>query len=321
MRSAAVRSRLPILNRLTIRRDWPGIQGAGQVTVDRESSSPATNVRRHVAWRRAVGHVLVLAGLLFGLFIFLYLGPAQRAFGTDALAYWLVKVPGAYDIPHRAIGSFPYSPPIALIASTFSAVPLWTFLWLWTALMVASLIWIGWSFGWTLVALALPFVSFEIYMGNIHILLAVAVLLGFRHPWTWSFVLLTKFTCGVGLLWFVVRREWRSLAVALGATASLAIASALIAPSLWPEWVEYLFGAQAIDDGLSPNMVHVPLAMRMAAAALLVIWGARTVVDTWTVLVAVTLALPVLWTHGFAVLVGLVAELRRRSTAAEARVA
>ena len=61
----------------------------------------------------------------------------------------------------------------------------------------------------------------ELYLGNVHILIAVAILLGFKHPWTWAFVLLTKTTCGVGLLWFVVRREWRSLWIALGATAFL----------------------------------------------------------------------------------------------------
>ena len=44
----------------------------------------------------------------------------------------------------------------------------------------------------------------------------VAIVLGFRWPFTWAFVLLTKVTPGVGLLWFAVRREWRSLAIALG---------------------------------------------------------------------------------------------------------
>ena len=52
----------------------------------------------------------------------------------------------------------------------------------------------------------------ELAGGNIHLLLAAAIVLGFRWPWTWSLVLLTKITPGIGLLWFVVRREWRNLA-------------------------------------------------------------------------------------------------------------
>ena len=59
----------------------------------------------------------------------------------------------------------------------------------------------------------------ELAGGNIHLLLAAAMVLGFRWPATWALVLLTKITPGIGLLWFVVRREWRQLAIALGATA------------------------------------------------------------------------------------------------------
>jgi hypothetical protein len=58
---------------------------------------------------RAVGHGLVLAGLLVLGFVFLVLAPNVQSFGIDALAYWLVDVPDAYDIPHRVAGSFPYS--------------------------------------------------------------------------------------------------------------------------------------------------------------------------------------------------------------------
>ena len=71
----------------------------------------------------------------------------------------------------------------------------------------------------------------ELAGGNIHLLLAAAIVLGFRWPWTWAIVLLTKITPGIGLLWFVVRREWRDLAIALGATAAIVAVSFLV----WPE--------------------------------------------------------------------------------------
>ena len=44
----------------------------------------------------------------------------------------------------------------------------------------------------------------ELSGGNIR-LLGVAAVIGFRRP-PWSFVILTKVTPGIGLLWFVVRR-------------------------------------------------------------------------------------------------------------------
>ena len=265
--------------------------------------------------------MLVIAGLAFAVYLFGWFAPRIQSFGLDAYAYWLVDVPGTYDIPHRADGSFPYSPPAALIASSFSIVPLTTFVWLWTALLVATVIWIGGSGGWIVVAFAMPMVALELYHGNIHILLAAAVLLGFRHPWTWSFVLLTKFTAGVGLLWFAVRGEWRSLGIALGATGVACAVSFVIAPYLWPQWVEYLMQATTLElDPRWTNLIGVPLWVRLLAAAVLVIWGAATD-RRWTLLVATTLALPVLWFHGLAVLVGLVEEWRRADPLARASLA
>jgi hypothetical protein len=85
--------------------------------------------------------------------------------------------------------------------------------------------WLGWRR--TLLVLAFPPVALELYHGNIHLLLAAAIGLGLRYPWTWAFVLLTKVTPGVGLIWFAVRREWRQLGIALGVTADRGLSVAL----------------------------------------------------------------------------------------------
>ena len=76
------------------------------------------------------------------------------------------------------------------------------------------MIWLGWRSA--LLVLAFPPVALELYHGNIHLLMAAAIVLGFRYPIGWSFLLLTKVTPGVGLVWFAVRREWRPLIIALG---------------------------------------------------------------------------------------------------------
>ncbi len=267
-----------------------------------------TSVFRYARrYARPVGLGLVLAGLMTTAYIFLVMAPAVQTFGFDAWAYWNVSMPTPYDKPVGAIGSFNYSPPIAWLFSWFSTVDWWVFLWLWTALLVGTVIWMGWTPLGIAIAFALPFVATEIYHGNIHILLAAAVVLGFRHPWTWTFVLLTKPTVAVGLLWFVVRREWRELAVAVVPAVAIVLVTLLLAPNLWADWLAYIRTDFDLDVGLTA--IRVPLWIRLAIGAVVVVWGALTD-RRWTVIVGSALALPVLWIAGLAMLLGLLPEWR-----------
>ncbi len=68
----------------------------------------------------------------------------------------------------------------------------------------------------------LPFVYRDLLVGNIHLMLGAAIVLGFRYPAAWAFPILTKVTPGVGILWFAVRREWRPLFMAVAVTAAVA---------------------------------------------------------------------------------------------------
>jgi hypothetical protein len=155
-------------------------------------------------------------------------------------------------------------------------------------------------------------VALELYHGNVHLPMAVAVAVGFRHPSAWAFVTLTKITPGIGLLWFAVRREWHALAVALGVTGAAALAAHLATPAYWPDFV-----AATISnlDQPQPFSVPPPLPIRLPLAALLVIWGARTD-RPWTVPVAAAMALPIIWPHGLTVALGAVPLLRRGDQAA-----
>ena len=229
----------------------------------------------------------------------------------DAWAYWSVNQPDVYVVPLSGFGAFAYSPPAALVADTFDAVPWNTFIWFWTALLVGTAIFLGGGGLAILAVFAFPPVALDLLYGNIHLLLAVAVALGFRYPWTWTFVLLTKFTMGVGLLWFVVRREWRELAIAVVPAAVICAVSYVFVPQLWADWVDFLLNSpQVVDEAGS---IPIPLWLRMAVAVVVVVWGARTD-RRWTVVVAATLALPVLWIAGLATLVGVVPELRGRNS-------
>jgi glycosyl transferase family 87 len=222
---------------------------------------------------------------------------------VDAYAYWATRGGDVYASAEAGrIGAYVYSPAFAQVLVPFVQVPWPLFCAGWTALLCVVY--------WRLVGrLALPLlffipIPFEIVSGNVHLLIAAAIVLGFRYPAAWALPLLTKVTPGIGLLWFAVRREWRSLALALGATAAVAALSLVIAPDAWREWLALLLrdaGARLETPGW---YAPIPLLVRLPLAAVIVTWGALTD-RRWTVPVAVTLSLPILWLNSLAILAAL----------------
>jgi hypothetical protein len=262
----------------------------------------------HDGRAKALRDGAILAGWLFLAYLFLVVAPTTGTFGYDAFAYWSVDVTTAYDVPLGALGSFTYAPPIVLVADPFGVLSWPTFLFLWTMLLIGTIVWLGGGPLWIAAALAFPPVALELYHGNIHILLAAAIVLGFRHPWTWAFILLTKPTMGVGLLWFAARGEWRSLTVALATTATLCFLSWLVSPSLWDGYVGFLQQSLGADFG---DAVLIPLAVwiRVLLAAAVVILGARTD-RQWTVALSAWFAMPVVWVASAAVLIAIIPSLK-----------
>jgi hypothetical protein len=129
----------------------------------------------------------------------------------------------------------------------------------------------------------------EVRLANIKILIGAAVVLGLRWPATWAFVLLTKVTPGVGLVWFAVRREWRSLGISLAVTGIVAAVSFAISPAAWIDWFRMLAATREL--GAEWVVLPIPLVLQVIAAAGLVGWGAREN-HRWTLPVAAFVALP-----------------------------
>jgi hypothetical protein len=212
-------------------------------------------------------------------------------FGYDVYAYWSVDLEHLYaqSLPALGgLGAFHYSPPIAQVFALVGGLPWYAFLFGYEALLVGTLIWLGWR--WTPLLFAFPPLVLELYAGNINLLLAAAIALGLRYPAAWAFVFLTKVTPGVGVLWFAARREWRSLAIALGATAMIVAVSFATAPSLWSEW----FTALTTLRGQAAGEIPVPLIIRLPIAAAVVWWGGVTD-RRWAVPAGAVIATPVLW--------------------------
>src|ERR1700690_1086519 len=183
--------------------------------------------------------------------------------GQDARCYW---VPG-YDAPYAlsewtAPIAYVYSPAFLQLLAPLKLLDWEPFLGLWTILLLLAVRFLS---GPRLYALAIAVAVPELIGGNIHLLIAVAIVIGFRYPAAWSLVLLTKVTPGIGLLWFAVRREWHALAIALGATVAIVAVSLAVDPRAWLEWIGGNGGGGGQDHrnrGRDPPPALVPPADR-----------------------------------------------------------
>ena len=205
---------------------------------------------------RPVAHGIVLAGLLVFGYLFVVVGPKVGTFGFDAFAYWAVDIADPYVVPVGGLGAFTYTPVAARLFNPAGALEWYSFLWLWSAVLLATAVWLGGRrFLWVL---AFPPVALELFHGNIHLLLAAMIVLGFRYPAFWVFGIFTKVTPGVGLVWFLVRREWRNLGIVLGLTAAIMAVSLLVDGQLWPEWIRYAISA---ESGAQVQQAQVPIPL------------------------------------------------------------
>jgi hypothetical protein len=239
--------------------------------------------------------------------------PWGRLWGTaqDARCYWqaILADPYLHSDWNDPI-AYVYSPAFLQLVSPLTALPWQAFVAAWTAILLAT---VRFLTGPRLLAAGLlfPFTAMEVAGGNVSLLLAAAIVLGFRWPATWALVLLTKITPGIGLLWFAVRGEWRALGIAIGASAAVVAVSFVILPAAWSDWVDVV--VRNAGKGGTWASLPVPLWVRLPIALAIVVWGARTD-RRWTVPVASMIALPALWYGGFSMLLAVIA-LRRPDAA------
>jgi hypothetical protein len=285
------------------------VTGTGTSPVRRQGVQAVGERRAELAARLGLYRKPTLLGLsILGLLIFGWLmlivpgTPNFRSLvGFDSYAYWSVSPFHPYEAPLGTAGSFTYSPAFALVFSPAHLLPFGVFFVLWDGFLIVNLVWLAGRK--TLVWLVFLPVPLELYHANVDLLLASVCVLGFEYPALWSIGLLTKVTPGVCLLWFVARREWRSLALALGMTAAISAVSFVVAPSAWFDWARFLATSQANGPQVNDwyQFLFPPLSLRLAAASALVVWGARTD-RRWVVPLAAMIAMPVLWVISPAVL-------------------
>jgi hypothetical protein len=230
---------------------------------------------------------------------------------VDAYAYWSTRDGILYEGSSVGIlGSYLYSPAFAHLLIPLTLLSWALFNAIWTAINCALLWYLAGR--WSLLALLFLPIPLEIVSGNVHLIYAYVAVAGLRWPALWAIPLITKVTPGIGLLWFLVRREWRNLAIAMAATAAIVLISVILDQAAWREWIALLLNSDQAPTQTPGWYVPVPLLPRLVIAAILVVWGARTN-RPWVLPVAMTCALPLIWLNGLAVLAGLLPAWRQRA--------
>jgi Glycosyltransferase family 87 len=245
--------------------------------------------------RRAI---LVLAVLLA---IAAYARFMADIYRGDAYGYWydMRQSPLYYTAPDTAPHGYLYSPAFIQAMWPLLSLPWEIFYGIWLGLLTITVLWLArpWL---SLPIFALTFVTFGVALlaiprhslssGNIYLFMGLAVVAGFRWPWTYAFLFLTKVTPGVGVLWFLVRREWKSLAIVVVATVAVVAVSFVINPGWWFDWITVLRNNAGYPE---PDFAYhiLPLAPRLAIAVVMVVVAAHFNAR-WVLPIATVLAMP-----------------------------
>jgi hypothetical protein len=230
--------------------------------------------------------------------------------GLDSHAYWAAWQHHLYSAIPEQRDAFLYSPAFAQAIWPLTVLPWPLFCALWVAVVASIYLWLLAPLEWRWRIPLLLLCSLDIVTGNVWSLFALVLVFGMRFPWAWGFPVLTKVTPAVGPLWFLARREWRALAISLGATIGIALVSFLAAPHLWREWETLLLhpagvgGAGGAAATLRPVVYParaVSLTIGLPVAAGLTVYAARTT-RPWLLPVAAVFAMPVLTSNALVIL-------------------
>lgn len=235
----------------------------------------------------------------------------------DAHDYWAAELPASYEIGWNVRGGFVYSPAFWHATEPLRAFPWPVFYGAWTLLLLGALAWLLTPLGALTALLLFPPAMSDVASGNIHSLLAVAVVLMVRWPAVWALFPLTKVVPGLLIVWYAARREWRKAGLALGVTVGIVAVSAAMEPDLWVSWASML--ADAPNAPQLTQVFYLPLPVRIVLAlTITAIAGWRS--WPWLLPIALLLSLPSVWFAGLAVLLAIPRLLRRDATQADREV-
>lgn len=243
---------------------------------------------------------------------------------NDEHAYWLAASRLAAGVPlydPSAASNTPfaywYPPPLAQVLAPFTGlVSADAFSVAWTILLLACLWWLGGRD--PLVALALiaflP-VAVELRVRNVHLLIAVLVVLALRRSWAfWIPAAAIKITPVLGCVYLAAAGRWRdALKVAAAGAAVLGISVAL-GPGLWRDFVDVVGWRAGTDGG---SWLPIPFPVRFGVGAALAVLAGRVALGAGArgerqrygetiLVVALTIANPTFWATALSLLIAIV---------------
>ena len=247
--------------------------------------------------RRALRDALILIGLFSAAVYFVVQDIHPWTFiGIDARAYWRVDL--AHPYANSGVGDYStylYSPAFAQFLSPLYVLPFEAFFVLWTIASIAVLYWLVRPWPWALLILFLPW-TYELFVGQVHLFIAAAIVLGFRYPALWAFNILTKVTPGHRAA--VVPGSPRVAGARHRARHDAGDRGRVVRPRA--DRLVRLVRVPAGSTG-SGELLYA----RIAAAAVIVVAGALTD-RRWAVPIAVWLALPVVWIESWVILLAII---------------
>lgn len=263
--------------------------------------------------------MLVLAAVGASLLVIVAMN--RWAVPADEHAYWLaarrlIEGQPLYDPTVTVITPYAYlyPPPLAqMLVPIAYVVPSSWFSLGWIVAMGIALWWLaGRDVIRALALVAFLPVAVEFWFRNVHLFLAVLVVLGLRQ-WSGWFALgaAIKVSPGLGIPYLALRGQWRAAAIATVAGLAMLVVSVLLSPGAWTQYLDFLRG---LDPSGQSAFIPIPLVVRLVIAGVLTVIAGRT--GGWRgevlLVVAVTVALPSMWFTGLSLLAAAVPIIRGR---------
>lgn len=224
---------------------------------------------------RLAGFLVWPVGLAVLYPVYRFLVEERQPMGLDSHAYWLaLQGPLSYTRVPGEVDAYLYSPAFLSVIRPLGMLPWPAFEVLWILLQSAVLFWLLWPLRPTwaipLFLTALP----ELIGGNIFLFLAASAVLATRVPAVWAFGVLTKVTTGIGLLWPLVRRDWKSFAVGAATTALILAVGYALDPGAWKGWLEFLLSNRSGTPDSTLNYIsRTLLAVCLAVLGACLDWS------------------------------------------------
>ena len=296
--------------------------------------------------------VVVLIGLVAGIYLAFGIATAQETLGCDFLAYrsaaerFLAQQP-IYDLSVTKTGGcnqFQYPPPFVLLALPFALLGPVLGNVAWMAFLVACFV-VGCSILpvrpevrlaiFLIGAISWPFI-FGVRIGQVAPILFALFAVG----WRWlDRPIVSGIAVGLGVVlklqpmivlgWFAVRREWLAVAAGLAVVGTVTVISALIGLAAWADMLTLLrnlsdaidipanvsIGAMGYQHGLGLAGASILQTIGIVAVvALVVVCGLKSSREAGylVAVVASQVVSPIMWTHYALILLLPVAWLLQR---------